>query len=205
MDAAEARLQEALPEREAHAGLGRVALERERFADAVASYTRAFDMGFDAPQARYSAGFALMQTGDGDGAMVHLLAAAEAEPDMAEAHLLIGTLYAARRDILQAAHHYERAIHLDPEDAVARHSLAYMLGRRGVESVRAIALAREATRLQPTTALYHNTLSWLLLKAGNHDAAERAALRALELSPENEVYQAGLDAIRQARAERDEP
>ncbi|MAF09398.1 hypothetical protein CMK11_03015, partial [Candidatus Poribacteria bacterium] len=195
-DAAEARLREALPAAEAHAGLGRVALERERFADAVASYTRAFDLGFEAPQARYSVGLALMRLGDGERAMVHLLAAVEAEPDMAEAHLLIGTLYAARHDTPRAMRHYERAMDLDPTDAVARHSLAYLLGREEIELERAAALARQATRLQPTTALYHNTLSWLLLKAGDHDAAERSALRALELSPENEVYQAGVDAIR---------
>ncbi|MBT3266594.1 tetratricopeptide repeat protein [Candidatus Poribacteria bacterium] len=199
LDAAEARLQEAAPEPEAHAGLGRVALEREQFADAVASYTRAFDLGFDAPQARYSVGLALMRVGDGESAMVHLLAAVEAEPDMAEAHLLIGTLYAARRDTPRAVHHYERAMEMDATDAVARHSLAYLLGREGIDLERAVARAREATRLQPTTALYHNTLSWLLLKVGDHDGAERAAMRANELSPENELYQTGLDTIRRAK------
>ncbi len=198
-DAAERRLTAALPEPEAYAGLGRVALEREQYADAVASYARAFELAFDAPQARYHTAVALMQQGDGERAMSHLRAAIEADPAMAEAHLLLGTLYAARRDIPPAVTHYERAIALAPEDPVARHSLGYLLGREGLELPRAVSLTRDATRLEPTSALYHNTLSWLLLQLGDHDAAERAVRRAIELEPENAVYRAGLDAVRQAR------
>ena len=205
LDAAESRLRAALPAPEAHAGLARVALARERFADAVASYTRAFDLGFDAPQARYNAGLALMRLGDGVRAMAHLLAAIDAEPDMADAHLLIGTLHAARRDTPRAAQHYERAIELDEGDAVARHGLAYLYGREGVELTRAVTLAREATRLAPRNPLYHNTLAWLLLKSGDYDAAEQAARRAVELAPENDVYQAGLSAVRQRATEGDKP
>lgn len=196
-DRAEARLRAALPAERAHAGLGRVALERERFADAVTRYTHAFELGFDEPQARYHAGFALMRLGDGVRAMTHLQAAIHAEPDMAEAHLLIATLYAARRDTPQATRHYAHAVELDPDDAIARHSLAYLYGREEIELPRAVALAREATRLAPTTALYHNTLSWLLLKSDDRDAAEIAALRAVELAPGNAVYRARLSAVRE--------
>ena len=69
-----------------------------------------------------------------------------------------------------------------------------MLGRKGAETSAVVAELREAVRLRPDSADFHNTLGLVLIQAGD-DAAGIASLReAVRLAPDFAEARANLGA-----------
>ena len=78
--------------------------------------------------------------------------------------------------------------------AEAHHLLGRMLGRKGAETSAVVAELREAVRLRPDSADFHNTLGLVLIQAGD-DAAGIASLReAVRLAPDYAEARANLGA-----------
>src|SRR6185436_20705054 len=78
--------------------------------------------------------------------------------------------------------------------AEAHHLLGRMLGRKGAETSVVVAELREAVRLQPDSADFHNTLGLVLIQSGE-DAAGIASLReAVRLAPDYAEARANLGA-----------
>ena len=73
------------------------------------------------------------------------------------------------------------------------------MGVGGKYQKRALELARKAVELQPDSAEYLNTLSWLCYEQGNYDQAEEAIKKALSLESSNRVFQEGLKAIQEIK------
>ena len=116
---------------------------------------------------------------------------------MPESLVMLGTLYAGKKEFAASKTHYQQAIALAPETAVAYHGLAYLYGKHDRNLEKAIELARHAAELSPNSAAYHNTLSWLCYKVGKYEEAVIAILQAIELAPDNPLYREGLEEIRQ--------
>jgi len=86
-------------------------------------------------------------------------------------------------DYVTAAHHYHRAIELQPNDlAIMNNSACFanVIGRHQ----QAIALVKRAIRLQPTEAILYINLAQWYNALGQLDEAETAARKAVELNPE---------------------
>jgi uncharacterized protein (TIGR02996 family) len=86
-------------------------------------------------------------------------------------NLVVGSLYEAqgRRD--EAMERYERAIELDPDLAVAKNNLAYLIAEGGGNLDRALDLAQEANALLPDNPNAADTLGWVLYKKDVPSAA----------------------------------
>ena len=72
---------------------------------------------------------------------------------------------------------------LDPELAVAKNNLAYLIAETGGNLDRALDLAQEAKELLPDNPNAADTLGWVLYKKQSHDAAIgylREAVRGME-------------------------
>ena len=182
---------------EVSAGLAKVALERGDAAQAIIRYERAVQLGLETAEIYHNLGIAYMQNRDGENALKWFHRALEINTDLPESLVMLGTLYTASNKFEASETHYQRAIALAPETAVAYHGLAYLYGKHDRNLEKAIKLARRATELSPNSAMYHNTLSWLYYKVGKYGEAESALLKAVELAPDNPLYQEGLEAIRQ--------
>lgn len=182
-----------------HAGYGRMALEQGDISEALKHYNRALQLGLKSAETYHYLGIAYMQKRDGKRAMKQFKRALTLNSDYAESHLMLGTLYTTGGKFDAAEKHYKQAISLLPEMAAAHHGLAYLYGKHNRDLGQAIASARKAVELSPSSAPYHNTLSWLCFMHGKFDAAEAAVLKAIELAPDNPVYQEGLKEIRQQR------
>jgi len=74
-----------------------------------------------------------------------------------------------------------------------------LYGVRGRGIDKALEFAKKAVELQPGSAVYLNTLSWLYYLNKDYAQAEGAIKKALTLEPDNPVYQEGLHAIQEAR------
>ncbi len=107
----------------------------------------------------------------------------EAEPQFAEALVLLAQAHEAQGDWDQAAAAYERAVTWSPRRTRYRRQLANALLNAG-ESERALDVLRELVRVQADDAASWYLLSDLELRLNNHDQAEAAARRLVELEPD---------------------
>lgn len=180
-------------------GLGRISLELGDISGAITHYNRAIQLGLKTDEIYHYLGIAYMQKRDAKQAIKQFKRALTYNSDYPESHLMLGTLYTTDGRFDSADKHYRHAIELKPEMAGAHHGLAYLYGQHNRDLNQAIDFARKATELSPTSAPYYNTLSWLYYKHGKYDAAETAVMKAIELDPDNSVYQEGLKEIRNHR------
>lgn len=182
---------------EVSVGFAKIALEQGDAAQAIIRYERAVQLGLETSEIYHNLGIAYMQNRDGENALKQFHRALEINTDLPESLVMLGVLYAANSDFEASEMYYQQAIELSPDAAMAHHGLAYLYGQHGRNLKKAVELARHATELSPNSAAYHNTLSWLYYKVRRYKEAEMAILKAVELAPDNPLYQEGLEAIRQ--------
>jgi tetratricopeptide (TPR) repeat protein len=89
----------------------------------------------------------------------------------AKLHLIVGSLYELRGEKTRAMERYEDAIRLDPQLAVAKNNLAYLIAESGGSLDRALDLAQEAKEQLPDNANAADTLGWVLYKKNSNEAA----------------------------------
>jgi tetratricopeptide (TPR) repeat protein len=99
-------------------------------------------------------------------------------PKSGQIQLILGLLkegqgVASRNEKLidEAIQHYEQAIQLNPDLAVAKNNLAYWLAERGSNLDRALDLAQEAKEMLPSTPEVADTLGWVFYKKKLPDVA----------------------------------
>ena len=182
---------------QAFIGLARIALAQGDSKQAITHYKRAIEFGLETAEIYQNLGMAYMQNRDGENALKQFHRALEIDTHLPETLTMLGTLYAAKNKFDEAETRYEQAIALAPKVAVAYHGLAYLYGQHNQNLEKAVELAHHATELSPDSAPYYNTLSWLCYKMGRYNDAETAILKAIELAPDNPLYQEGLAEIRQ--------
>ena len=111
----------------------------------------------------------------------------------------LGRIYAERKQYQQAEIAYQNVIRAKPSFADAYERLAHLYGSWGKYQKKAVELARKAVELQPDSAEYLNTLSWLYYLQKNYAQAEETIKKALSLEPNNRVFQEGLKAIQEIK------
>lgn len=151
---------------------GRQMLAEGRAAAAVEKLRTCLGLEDSFPHARLTLGVALAQAGWLQDALTELTAAAEQEPDRADVHASLGTVYQRLDEPGKAREAYEEAIRRDPRDAVAHANLGHLLLRLGDYQR---GFAEYAWRLPdlPATRRRWNGESaggaTLLVRVGGHD------------------------------------
>jgi serine/threonine protein kinase/tetratricopeptide (TPR) repeat protein len=115
--------------------------------------------------------------------------AQELDASLAEPHATLG--WVALQHLSnqnESLKHYQRAIELRPDLAIAHHGLAvyWNVRRRYTEALREI---RKAVELDPLTPLFQAHLGWILHCSGDDDQALRVLQSALELHPDDYYVQ----------------
>ncbi len=93
------------------------------------------------------------------------------QPDSAPLRFTLATLYEGVGRRTDAIPHYEEAIKIDPNLAVAKNNLAYLMADDGKNLDRALDLAQEAKSQLPESGNVADTLGYVLLKKGIPEAA----------------------------------
>ncbi len=112
----------------------------------------------------------LSRTGRREESLETYKKALAAKPDSPQLHFVLGTLYEAD-DPAQAMEHYESALRLQPDMAIAKNNLAYLMVEAGKDLDRALSLAQEAKAALPEHPGIADTLGWVLFKKGVPSAA----------------------------------
>jgi eukaryotic-like serine/threonine-protein kinase len=105
-----------------------------------------------------------------------------ADPDLGEAHIALAQSYALRFDYARAVGELREAVRLEPDNPLAWDLLSWALGYvQPPDALEAEKAAREAIRLQPTSAAAQYHLGRALLFQSRYQDAALAFQRAKEL------------------------
>ena len=105
-----------------------------------------------------------------------------ADPDLGEAHIAMAQSYALNFDYVRAVTEFREATRLEPDNPLAWDLLSWALGyEQPPDAIEAEKAAREAIRLQPTSAAAQYHLGRALMFQNRYQEAAVAFQRAKEL------------------------
>ncbi len=137
-----------------------------------------------AHQLQLDLGAAYEINGDTDQAIESLRKLVASYPKSADAHFNLATVYAKHVRFKEAKAEYEEAVRLDPEDNVARISLAKILTELG-ENAAALPHLKVYTRRVPGDYEGHLVMGTAYRRLGDVTKAARELRRAVELKPDS--------------------
>jgi len=147
-----------------HALFGEMSLGARRPADAETAFRRAIELDPNNMRAYTDLATMLVGAGRGPEAIDTYQRALQQQPKSGTLHLLLGSLLEADGRLEEAMEHYSTAIEIDPDLAVAKNNLAYLMAERGKDLDRALDLAQEAKAKLPDNPNAADTLGWVLYK-----------------------------------------
>ena len=186
----------------AHLGLARVYLGQDKPQQAANHYQEAIKRNPNLPEAYHMLGLIALWKGRLDEAADNLNAAVSLQPEMAETHYFLGTIYAKLNETERAVQAFQQSISLNPSFDKAYERLAQLYAALNTRLDEALELAKKAVEIQPNSAIYLNTLSWLYYRNRDYVSAEEAIQKALILQPDNPKLLKGLETIQAARQRR---
>jgi tetratricopeptide (TPR) repeat protein len=127
-------------------------------------------------------GYALLQKGQVDEAIVQLQKALEINPNYAEAHNNLGNALVQKGLVDEAIGQYQKALEINPNYAEAHINLGNVLLQKGLVD-KAIGQYQKALEIDPNHAGAHNNLGWAILQKGQVDEAIVQFKEALRLNP----------------------
>jgi len=126
------------------------------------------------------------------------------DPQLAEAHVALGTVHMGRYEYASAAGEYQSATRSDPENAYAWDQLSWALGyEQPPDATGAEKAARESIRLEPTLFPPYYHLGRALLLQQRFQEAIDAFEQARELNPTSITPDLGLGQVYLAQGEYD--
>ncbi len=165
------------------AHLARAYRESGELGASVREYRRAFASSPGDSQVGYELALALQASGNIDEATTVLAVVLQSDAARPEAHNALGILYSLQGQADQARQEFERALAIDPDDAVVLNNLGNSL--RDLERPEPAASAyRRAIALAPNYAEPLNGLGSVLVAEGGPAEALPLFERALELAPD---------------------
>jgi tetratricopeptide (TPR) repeat protein len=138
-------------------------------------------------QSHYFYGLELLKLGEFQQAVDHLKEAVHLAPDWADAHLELAVALSAEGVVPEAVAQYREVLRLDPNSALARNNLSWILATHPDPSLRngpeAVKLAQEACeRTSWKQTVFVGTLSAAYAEAGEYEKAMETSRRACELA-----------------------
>jgi Tfp pilus assembly protein PilF len=186
-----------------HEALGALYLSQNRTGDAVREYEQALRLSPGSPRAQLGLALAYRQQGDPAKAQKLIESVLGKNPSTAEGHVALADLCGEQKLYPEAIQHYEAALRLQPDFAVAHNNLGWLYATAEDPKYRhaqqALEHARRAVELsQWKEAAYIDTLAEALYVNGKFDEAVKVQTKALALDPNNPELQDHMTRYRDA-------
>ena len=146
------------------------------------------------PRAYINAGFALLDKGRTDEAIVFLQTAIHLDPANANAHHNLGVAYKSKGLYNKAIEQFLAALSLKPDDPETHNNLGVAYKYQGLYDM-AIEQHRIALRLKPDYAEAHFNLGIIYLDSGDVDKARNEFEAGLKLKPDDQKARQVLNGL----------
>lgn len=135
-------------------------------------------------QRQYELAVGFVREGNAPEGFRHLEAAVSADPDNADARLLLADLYLARGDLPRAETEARRAVHARDRFPEARNSLGvvFIQERRYDDAIRELRAATDDVLYREPHLAWGN-LGWAFMEAGRSEEAIAALRHAVQIEP----------------------
>jgi tetratricopeptide (TPR) repeat protein len=128
----------------------------------------------------YMAGFGFSQLDSAFRAIQELRKAVTIDGKYIDAWAQLGILYNSTGQIMLSDSAYERALEIDPDNALVNNNYAYSFSERNIHLDRAERMTLTALKAEPTNASYLDTMGWICYQQGKYDKALEYISQAIE-------------------------
>lgn len=187
-------------------GLGIIALETKQYEDAVGRFKEALRIRKDASDTYYHLALAYRGVGEDDAAIDQLQLALAFDPSYGAANYLLGEIYLARKDYVNASYHFHTASVSAPDnqqvkdalDAIGTATSWYDKAQSQFKAgdlngaVDSILVARN---LDPENVNYMKTHAKILVARKDNSDALDVYLQAAKLDPKDASFQAEIKRL----------
>jgi predicted O-linked N-acetylglucosamine transferase (SPINDLY family) len=181
-----------------------MALHRDkRYAEAITAYQRVLQLQPDHAQALHLLGLMAQQEGD-PATAIELINRAIAIQPSAEMHYNLAVALQAQEDHKGAAQHYNTAVEIKPEYAMAWNNLGAVLQKLDYKEA-AIEAYTKSRDLQPELASAHSNLGVALNLGGRAREAMVSFRKVLSLQPDSATALYGMGSSLQGQGDAQNP
>ncbi|GAA0858785.1 tetratricopeptide repeat protein [Aliiglaciecola litoralis] len=157
----------------AYQTLGRLYAQQHKFTASLATIERAIELNDAFVPLKMDRADVLAASGKLDHAIDQYKKIVKLTPDSALPLVRLGALYEAKQQQYDAIQAYQKAIALDPNQAIAYNALAWLYVDDPINRAQAIRLSKKAVALSHGEPAFIDTLAWLHRADGNLVEAER--------------------------------
>lgn len=173
---------------------GLTALKAKRYQDALDCFNHALKIDPNFYKASFQKAVVFQVTGYPDQAIRRYEQLVKYHPEMAEAHINLGSLY-RDRDKIRAEAEFRKAIDIYYYSLPAHYNLANLLLDMG-RYEEAMKEYKACLKFNRKTAFIHNNMGVIYQKKKYYEEAAQEFSIALRLSPQNKIFQDNLRAAR---------
>lgn len=162
--------------------LGDIAMQRQRYGEAVSAYRNAFSLEKSTASA-INVYRAYSRTGNNAEALAFIQSWVRNNPADTSARRALAQALVESGQLAQAQQQYEQLVKKLPKNAGIHNDLAYVMIKRGQSG--ALAVAEKAYQLEPNDANVADTYGWALVVAGQVEKGLRYLREAQVRAPKN--------------------
>ncbi len=103
-----------------------------------------------------------------------------------EIYVQLADSWYQKKNYEKADEHFEKALEIYPDNAVALNNYSYYLSLRNENLEKALEMSGRSLELNPENAAYMDTYGWIKFQMGEYETAREWIAKALEKEPESE-------------------
>ena len=168
--------------------LGEAMLHLEKTVSVITDVPRIY-------QCRMALAYVYVSTGSSKMAELELERLVESGFASTELYNTMAFIAYERRHFRHAIEFYEKALHLDSENATALNGIGYVLVDTGIDPIRGLGCCRKAVEKNPRNPAYLDSLGWACHKLSYHAEAGDWLRKANTMAPNEGVIREHLKAV----------
>jgi cellulose synthase operon protein C len=151
--------------------LGTALFQKKELSNAESAFNKAIELDKNNSDALLKLGQVQAAEGSASQALVTYQQSIKDHPREIGFYILAGELYESQKNWDQAKTMYQKALEIQPDNALASNNLAYVLLQQGGNVDVALAMAQTARRGMPESSNAADTLGWAYFQKGVYQSA----------------------------------
>lgn len=106
----------------------------------------------------------------------------EQKQPLATMYIILGDVYHAEKMHKESDEAYDKAISIEPNDAILLNNYSYDLAIRSVQLDKALTMSAKSLTLRPNNATFMDTNAWIYFKKGDYKKAKEILEKAIQIA-----------------------